>query len=1042
MKKIIVPSVSVLLSTALLLIGNYLLVHASSNATTVCGAINSDTTWIAANSPYEVCSGGVTVAYSMTLTIQPGVTVLFQTNSRLLVNGALAASGTPTQMITFTAVTASPGSWSGIFADSVATTPALVSLSYATIEFAGIDNSYGGQVVVDHALAILDHTLIRNGKRSGVYAGSSARIDLQDTRLIGNSAEAVKLIQPESDPKLVSLTAAGNGLNAVYIGGTTYLRGQHRWPASGLPYVIDAVFGNFSGDSLAIEPGSELQFTSNGWLNIGGEFKAIGLPGAPITLTGQTKTPGAWNGLVLYGVQTPATAKLDYVTVEYGGRNTNGANITVDNGYLVAHNTTIRNSQKDGVRINSKGHGTLLNSQIAGNPSYGIRNTQTSQWVLASNNWWGDANGPTSDLPSCSQGLGDRVSAGVMFRPVLTATNITRPFPLSDAPNLTLTPRRWFAPADGMTKVYFDITLHDGNGAPLPGRKVRLSTSLGVVVDGGITDLNGKTLAYLVSNSVGDAEVIAGLDSVNTCEGAMSPSSKITFTMPIDVTDLFPDSPSSYFDGNISVSPLPVVVGVPATIQVRLTNPLTVPITLDVSFGFAQSGIGLAFGPIKDIVGQVIPAKSSVTLSASFLPVVSGHYCVQVSYTITAIGTARQSSPQAGGSGLKQMNLYTHQGPMGTPNDKDILDRADKSWNLVSKLPLQVAKIQKAILGLLWGWQKDTSKNITQNLGSDPPRQDYDQATLPVWYPTAPIQPDAKISAMRAAAINAVCDALADVNAYGVAAVVALDRYGGASEAYDLSWAAQQASARLYYQEQMGAALLTYADRLESFVQVLINEGETDTDITVGDVIAYQQQLASQGFSEEEKAKARSVGLSEAEIEAYRQGIIATDPSEIAGNILDMYLQEAGISRELGNALLHPYSYSPGFSISGGAGLRIATASGNSMAQIGNTVTTLQVSNPLSQTTQVDLHTRRIDLPADWMVSVSPAQISLAPGEQTTVTVSILSGSPVPQNSKPRVAVEGYAGSQLLGGVVIEVIVPRYALFDGKYHSYVPLVSR
>jgi hypothetical protein len=80
-------------------------------------------------------------------------------------------------------------------------------------------------------------------------------------------------------------------------------------------------------------------------------------------------------------------------------------------------------------------------------------------------------------------------------------------------------------------------------------------------------------------------------------------------------------------------------------------------------------------------------------------------------------------------------------------------------------------------------------------------------------------------------------------------------------------------------------------------------------------------------------------------------------------------------------------------------------------------------------------------LPADWMVSVSPAQISLAPGEQTTVTVTIAPGSLVPQGSIPRVAVEGYAGDQLLGGVVIDIVVPRYIPF-APYHVYLPVVRK
>ena len=123
--------------------------------------------------------------------------------------------------------------------------------------------------------------------------------------------------------------------------------------------------------------------------------------------------------------------------------------------------------------------------------------------------------------------------------------------------------------------------------------------------------------------------------------GAMSPEAMVTFTTPVNVTDLLPNAPASYFDGDIEISPLPVITGISTTMTVKLTNPLTQSITVDVSFGFAQSGIGLVFGPIKDIVGQVIPGNSSVSLSAVFLPVVSGHYCVQVTYAITAIGSAR-----------------------------------------------------------------------------------------------------------------------------------------------------------------------------------------------------------------------------------------------------------------------------------------------------------------------------------------------------------------------------------------------------------------
>jgi hypothetical protein len=73
-------------------------------------------------------------------------------------------------------------------------------------------------------------------------------------------------------------------------------------------------------------------------------------------------------------------------------------------------------------------------------------------------------------------------------------------------------------------------------------------------------------------------------------------------------------------------------------------------------------------------------------------------------------------------------------------------------------------------------------------------------------------------------------------------------------------------------------------------------------------------------------------------------------------------------------------------------------------------------------------------------VDVSPAQVTLAPGAVTTVTVNILTGSPAPQGSVPRAAVEGKANGQLLGGVVVDVVVPNY--MPGFLRVYLPLIRR
>jgi hypothetical protein len=58
------------------------------------------------------------------------------------------------------------------------------------------------------------------------------------------------------------------------------------------------------------------------------------------------------------------------------------------------------------------------------------------------------------------------------------------------------------------------------------------------------------------------------------------------------------------------------------------------------------------------------------------------------------------------------------------------------------------------------------------------------------------------------------------------------------------------------------------------------------------------------------------------------------------------------------------------------------------------------------------------------------------------VTVRIAAGTATVQGTRPRVALEGSANGQLLGGVVMDVVVPTATFFDGKSRVYLPLSMR
>ena len=400
------------------------------------------------------------------------------------------------------------------------------------------------------------------------------------------------------------------------------------------------------------------------------------------------------------------------------------------------------------MRVTSSSGTSIQGSRIISQTQYGLRNLSPTRPVLASANWWGAASGPQSDA-GCGSGTGSRVSTGVIFRPVLTGAFATPPtLLLSNAAHLTLTPRRWFAPADGIARIYFDITLRDGNGTPLPGRAVIVNTTLGNMVSGGITDASGKTLAYLSSTTVGDAEVTARLDQVTACEETTVPNAKVTFTPSVTDLDLLPNGAAPYLNSDLEVSPMPVIRGITTTLSAKLTNPLTVPLTVDVSFEFRQAGIGLVFGPLAEINGQVIPPNSSVKVSVPWTPLVSGDYCVQLRYSIVGIGN-RVMRPAAGSS-YRQMNLKTFGGPGGPPPEKDGLKKTRKSLDAVNTFTDNAYDtdpfgIPLALVNHHIEWMLNKAEEIAQALGDDPPRQDYNQIAQPQKLSVPPVVPNAQV---------------------------------------------------------------------------------------------------------------------------------------------------------------------------------------------------------------------------------------------------------------------------------------------------------
>ena len=131
---------------------------AGYSQTTVNGGVYSNTTWTKTNSPYIV-TGNLVVFDGVTLNIQPGVVVKFNSGSGLELRGKLNAIGTVSDSIVFTSNSSSPAmnSWNGITATATANPLGIgdqVTMEYCkglyAHHFINLDLAYHGPYIFRH----------------------------------------------------------------------------------------------------------------------------------------------------------------------------------------------------------------------------------------------------------------------------------------------------------------------------------------------------------------------------------------------------------------------------------------------------------------------------------------------------------------------------------------------------------------------------------------------------------------------------------------------------------------------------------------------------------------------------------------------------------------------------------------------------------------------------------------------------------------------------------------------------------------------------
>jgi len=203
-----------------------------------------------------------------------------------------------------------------------------------------------------------------------------------------------------------------------------------------------------------------------------------------------------------------------------------------------------------------------------------------------------------------------------------------------------------------------------------------------------------------------------------------------------------------------------------------------------------------------------------------------------------------------------------------------VFDKAHKVATVPQPYAVQLTVVQEII-------KFDTKMykyagDAIENVGHDPPRDDYDQIAHPQVPDFPPLQVDESLPTLKAG--RQFYDAHLAMTAILRAFCISQDRHGGAVRAGEGKWAAVQAVAMVEYQRQAGEAMVRTADALKAWIDACRAERIPELWVTPELLREGHDELAAQGFSAEEVAVARKWGMSDEEIEEVRQSLLKTEP--------------------------------------------------------------------------------------------------------------------------------------------------------------------
>ncbi|MTI22667.1 hypothetical protein E1176_16665 [Fulvivirga sp. RKSG066] len=275
--------------------------------------------------------------------------------------GYIIAQGASGDMVKFLGSAGTAGSWRGIqiFTNDTKTLFDYVEIAHGGSSARGFGLAASNLAIDNGDQAKVTNSIIRDSNDYGIYVEKGASIsDFSNNEFSNNGGRPLALDANQIHQiDGASTFNTGNGDNSVEILGSDLEQGatEVTWQAlsNSTPYYVSGRTTINSG--LVLNPGVNIEVGSDVYIYVDGDgyLSAEGTSTNGISITGKSKAPGAWRGLIFF--TNDVRNSLDYVTVSHGG--------STDVGFGVS---------KTNVGVNGGDRLSITNCNLTDSNGYGL----------------------------------------------------------------------------------------------------------------------------------------------------------------------------------------------------------------------------------------------------------------------------------------------------------------------------------------------------------------------------------------------------------------------------------------------------------------------------------------------------------------------------------------------------------------------------------------------------------------------------------------------------------------------------------------------